>query len=416
MMGTLQFFRSSAAAVGVLGLLGAAPALAADDGVALGPLVVRPSIGVGLVVDSNVYAAPSGAEQLDLGVQVRPEIQLEYPGENFRWDFASHYRFFTYFNLQGNNHNDLRVVTQFGVRTAFDVNRKGKVGFEFSPEVFNTPFARGFANGTEQRFGAYVPLNVHIRPTTAFTISPKATWKYERAYYPELTFGANSITLGNRHEIGGGLGVDWRFFPRSHVVFDSHVGTVQWGQVGNQTNNINWKVWGGVRGDITRKLSLLAMLGYGNIYFGSANSANNLTAAEGLLGKVELGIRPLPTQRIGIGFGRDFQFQYFTDRLVNTQAYVTYKGLFAERVGAKVDFSYVFRNMVGALTRNEHQVSAGAGVDVKILEWLSVGGSYRFAGVVGTNDPNDAGKYLDHRGLVELTFGYKSTFKSAVIQ
>jgi|GEM_PF-1679441 len=406
--------RGAIALCAVVSMAAIAPAFAAEDGLPAGNFVIRPSVRADLVFDSNVYRTAPGTAEMDLGVSVRPEIQILYPGENFRWDLAAYYRFFTFFNLGGTNHENLRVVANFGVRTHFDVNRKGKFGFEFGPEIYNRPFNRGNGEGTERQLGVYTPLRLNIRPTSAFVITPKVGWEWSRVYGPSLALDPSSTVFGNRHQVGGGIALDWRFFPRSHFVFDSDVGTTLWGDAdysglnfAKPENGIYWRVNAGVRGDLSRKLAILAMVGYGNVYF-SGNPAQNLTGIEGLLGKVELALMPAASQRLAIGFSRDFRFAYFANHLEETSAYFKYSGVFADRLTAGADFTYTLRNIVGSLTRLEHQLAAGVALDVAIVRWLHVGGGYRFSTLIPAAGAT-SGNNVDHRIVFGVTVGYKPT-------
>jgi hypothetical protein len=389
-----------------------AGAAAEESGIPLGPLVVKPSLAVDLAFDSNVYRDPStSSPEGDLGLQLVPAIALVYPGENFRWQLDGSYRFFTYFNVGGNNHDDLRVLNNFRLATLFDINRKGKIGLFLNPELYNRPASRGPGDSTDYEAGASVPLRLVLRPTSAFSVVPAFRWAWQHSYFPETPFDLTPFVLGDRHEIAGGLGVDWRFFPRSHLLLDGEVGHVFWSQ---NTETVAatppvpadfWRVWFGLKGDLTRKLSLLARIGYGNVYLGEAARDQNFSGIKGLLGEVELAVRPVQTQRLGVGFRRDFKFQWFANHVSDTQVYFKYNGLFFGRLGANADVSYTYRELVGSVTRNEHQIAAGLGVDVAIVDWFRVGGGYRFSAIPVTN--TGTGEYIDHRVTFGIVLGYK---------
>lgn len=386
-----------------------------ESGLPLGPLVARPSVSVGLIFDSNVYRTQTSPER-DLGLEVSPGFGLTYPGENFRWEFSTYYRFFTYFNAglpEGQTHDDLRQFTMFGVSTSFDVNRLGKAGLWFAPSVLNGPITRGVTDSLEQEFAVTVPLELRLRPTRAFQIDVGAKWLFGHNY---VTLGSPAVTspttIADRHEISGGFGIDWRFFPRSHLVFDGEVGHIFWRNTNSalavdsdRKEPTFWRVSLGLRGDITRKIGYRAMIGYGNSYFPEASGTPNLTGIQGLMGDVEIAFRPVITQRLALGFRRTFGSQYYADRVEDTVAYFQYLGLFAERLEAAADVTYDFRNLVGGTDRSEHQLSAGAGLTGIVTEWFRVGGGYRFTGTVASS--TGSGLYLDHRINVGVTFGYR---------
>ena len=394
-----------------LAILVVRPAAASESGLPLGPLVAKPGVNVTALFDTNVYRDSANPEP-DFGLWVRPYFGVVYPGEDFKFSLDVYYRFFTYFNLGGRNHNVFRRVTDFGAAVGIDAGRRSKVGFSANPEVYNTPAPRGFGDGTEQIVGSNVPLTLHFRPTRAFTINVNGRWNWARAYFSPVLVSLSPAVLGNRHELAGGIGVDWKFFPRSHLVLDGEFGRVLWGQVDpGQTASSQqdpawfWRVWFGIRGDITRKLSLLARIGYGNVHFDPAASTPTLTGLNGLLGQVELAIRPATTQRLAIGFNRDYRFAYYSNRIENTQAYFKYQGLFFQRLQATFDFSWNFRNLVGHITRTEHQWTAGVGLDLMVAEFFHVEAAYRFSAVNPSS--TDVGEYIDNLVTVGFTLGFK---------
>ncbi len=390
------------------------PSNADTGGIPLGPLVVRPGIDINGVFDSNVYRDAVSPEA-DFGLEVTPYLGLVFPGADFRWSLDAYYRFFTYFNLAGRNHNVFRRVTHFGLSTVFDIGRRSKVGLNVAPEFFNNPSPRGFGDGTEQTMGVSVPLKLRFRPTRAFSIGVDGRWTWNRSYFSPVLISPNPTVLGNQHELAGGLSLDWRFFPRSHLLFSGEIGRTIWGPADPnptganfsdlQENSTFWRVYLGLKGDITRKLSFLALIGYGNAYFGQGSTTPKLTGPSGLLGKVEFAIRPVLTQRLAVGFNRDFRFSYYANRVEDTQAYFKYQGLFFQRLTASFDFSWTLRNLVGHVTRTEHQWTAGLGLEVLIAEWFHAGVSYRFSSVNPSS--TNEGEYIDNLVKFGVTIGFK---------
>ncbi|MCO4769242.1 MAG: outer membrane beta-barrel protein [Deltaproteobacteria bacterium] len=394
-----------------LAMLLVRPAVASESGLPLGPLVAKPGVNVSAIFDTNVYRDATNP-QPDFGLWVKPYFGIVYPGDDFRFTLDTYYRFFTYFNLGGTNHNVFRRVTDFGVAAGIDAGRRSKVGFSTNPEVFNAPATRGFGDGTEQNLGANVPIGLHFRPTKAFQINVNARWNWNRAYFSPVLVTLNPVQLGNRHELAGGAGLDWKFFPRSHLLFEGEFGRIMWGRVdGGQSASSQqdpawfWRVWFGIKGDITRKLSLLAQVGYGGVYFDPAAATPSLTGPEGILGRVEFAIRPVTTQRLAFGFSRDYTFAYYASRIENTQAYFKYQGLFFQRLSANFDFSWNYRNLAGHTTRTEHQWTAGLGLDIMVAEFFHVEAGYRFSAVNPSS--TDVGEYIDNTVTLGFTLGFK---------
>ncbi len=410
----------------VLALLFAAPAAAEtgdDSGLSLGQLIAKPSLTVEVIYDSNVYRQQQDPEA-DLGLQAIPKLKLIYPGENFRWELDANYRFFTYFNVAGRKHDVLRDVANFTLGTEFDVNRQGKFGFWFGPYFYNRRGLRGADTDPTQgsdlgyELGVGVPLEFRLRPTSALKFTIDGHWRYIRSYFIATAFDPNPAVLGQPHDVGGGVAVDWKFFPRSHFLFDGDIGHVFQGPFDSDTalhdgpiENTYFRVMLGMKGDVTRKLSMMGMIGYGGIFLGEANREQNLTGIEGLIGRAEIAIRPVLTQRIAFGFERDFYFRYYAYHVTDMKAYVKYKGLIAGRLAIVADFAYIFRDLEGAsggsdgIPRTENQWGAGAGVEVMIAEWFHILAGYRFSAVNPSS--NNVGEYIDNRVNIGFTLGFR---------
>lgn len=419
--------RSVRAWSGVLVLLGlllpSGSLLAEESGLPVGSLVIKPSLSVEAVYDSNVFREQLEPEA-DFGLQVKPGFGLVYPGDNFRWELDAWYRFFTYFNLGANSHDVLRTYTDFGLSTTLEANRKGKFGFVFAPEFSNQRAPRGADTGEgdgsdlAHELSVATPIGFRLRPTKAFLVDLDGGWEWTRAYYPDQVFDASPLVLGNSHDVHGGLGIDWRFFPRSHLLIEGEGGRVFQGEVDEGVvrhapalPGTYWRASLGLFGDVTSKLSLMGVVGYGNIYFGEENQEENLTGVDGLLGRAEIAIRPAVTQRIAFGFKRDFYFRYFANRILDTQAYVKYKGLIGGRLAILSDFSYIYRDLKSddsdarSSTRNEHQWAAGIGVEIMAKEWLHVTARYRFS-AVNPSSTNE-GEYIDNRVNLGFVLGFR---------
>jgi opacity protein-like surface antigen len=407
-----------------MSLAGSAAADTGDDsGLSLGQLIVKPALTVEVIYDSNVFRQQT-SPQADLGVQAVPSLQLIFPGESFRWELDAYYRFFTYFNVAGKNHDVLRDLANFSIGTSFDVNRKGKFGFWFAPSFFNRRGLRGADTEPSQgsdlgyELGVNVPLEFRIRPTQAFQFKIDAHWQYIRAYFTQATFDSNPEVLGQPHDVGGGLSIDWKFFPRSHFLFDGDVGHVFQGPYDEASalhdapiENTYFRLLVGMKGDVTRKLSMMGMIGYGGVFLGEANRDDNLTGIDGLIGRAEIAIRPLLTQRIAFGFSRDFYFKYYAFHITDMQAYVKYKGLIAERLAILASFSYTFRDLEGieggsdGIPRTENQWGAGVGVEITVAEWFHILAGYKFSAVNPSS--NSIGEYIDNRVNIGVTLGFR---------
>lgn len=401
----------------------AIPASAGESGLPVGDLIFKPGVRIGFVYDSNVTAKQIDPEP-DIGIEAQPYLGILYDGENFVWDFNLYYRLLQYanLNLTTTSHNAYGTFTQFGLTSAFDVNRKGKVGFYFAPKVENrlvrtgseaegAPPTAGGQNGSDYALKVALPFEFRLRPTKAVTVTPRFGYELGRYYFPIAPFAPNPAVLAQSHTPGGGLNIDWRFFPRSHLLVELGADYRHW-EEGldarySQIPSVQFRGLAGIRGDITRKLSIMLMGGYGSsITIGE--EANNLVPEGGILGRFEFAIRPITTQRLAFGFNRDFSNPFYARSQVDTRAYFKYKGLWFDRLGTQVDFAYTFRNLFfsdGTTNRDEHQIAAGVLIELMVAEWFHVDAQYRFT-AIPTSTTDDA-EFLDSRVTVGVTFGFK---------
>ncbi len=411
--------RAAVAAV-ALTLLVPASGLAADDGLPLGPLVAKPSIKIEAVYDSNVYREQRSPDA-DLGLTILPKFAFVYPGDNFRWELNAYYRFFTYFNVAGIDHSALRDLASFGLGTTIDANRQGKFGFWTSPEFANRRGRRGADVGVEEGsdlsydLSVAVPIEFRLRPTQAFQIGIDGHWEYVRSYYP--VFDPNAQILGQTHDVGGGMSLDWKFFPRSHLLVDADVGHIFVGPSAAANHdaaveNTHWRAKAGLKGDVTRKLSMMGMIGYGNVYLGQALQAQNLTGLEGLIGTAEIALRPVISQRLALGFNRDFSFHYYAYHITDTQAYFKYKGTIADRLGIGARFVYTYRDIEGdadgsdpGIPRTEHQFLGAANIEVMVAQWFHILAGYQFSAVNPSS--SNVGEYIDNRVNLGVSLGFR---------
>jgi hypothetical protein len=421
----------AALAAFALTLVVAAPAAAADDGIPLGPLVAKPSVRIEAIYDSNVYREQRTPDA-DIGLGVTPRFELIFPGENFRWELEAYYRFFTYFNVGGIDHAPLRDLANFGIGTTVDANRLGKFGFWASPSFANRRGCRGAdrvigggdpnqlarCEGSDLSYEltVRVPIEFRIRPTNAFQIGVDAHWEHIRAYFP--VFNPDPQILGQTHDVGGGLSVDWKFFPRSHFLVDADVGHIFVGPSDPlhhdpAVENTYWRAKVGIKGDVTRKLSMMGMVGYGNVYLGASLRDQNLTGLDGIIGQAEIALRPIISQRLALGFNRDFSFLYYAYHIMDTQVYFKYTGTIADRLGISARVVYTFRDIGGdegegadpGIPRTENQFLAAVNVEVMIAQWFHILAGYQFSAVPRSS--TNAGEYIDNRVNLGVVVGFR---------
>ncbi|MCK6526705.1 outer membrane beta-barrel protein [Myxococcota bacterium] len=429
-------------------LASGAPAFAqeaADDDVGLrvGAARFQPGISLTTIYDSNVYRSDS-TKEWDFIQVVAPRLRFVYPGADNYFLVGAQYHLRKYFGLGTGEddeigHRDLDTYDNFGVDLRVDGNRRGKVSPTFNllvrnrAQVLDSAEWPALADSNMYHFGLGADLGVRIRPRSAFSITPGLA--YELADHRTGTTGTRE-RWATGHDVTGRLGVEWRFLPKTALRLDFEVGGLSWSfrptdnaelqqliveasQVDPEAARLldltlydsqHWRLWFGLQGRFSRKLAVQALFGYANVYFPDdpntsvPESRAQLTGADGILGRVQVHLRPADTQIFTIGFVRDYEYTYFSNYYISSSPYVRYQGIFGGRVDARASASYSYREIFGDISRTDHQVDALAGVGVRVTSWFEPWLEYTLLAVPKSTDENVS--FATHTAQIRLELGF----------
>lgn len=407
------------------------PALAQDEpsqeGIRIGDSRLQPGIDVGTAFDSNVYRTETDAEW-DLVQLISPRLRWLYPGADTYFLVGAQYHLRKYWGLGVDEddeigHTDLDIYDNFTLRLRLDANRRGKVNPVVSADLHKQSQALDSAQwpflpeSLMHHFVADTKVGVKLKPRSALILTPGIYYSLDD--HRTGTTGARE-RWATGHEVTGLLDVEWRFFPKTSLLLNLEVGGLAWSfrptdnpelQEAileaslvdedaaqlldlNLYDSVHWRTWFGVQGRFSRKLSIQALFGYANIYFpddpnaGQPGSRAQLTGADGILGRLQVHLRPTQSQLITVGFLRDYRYTYFSNYYLSTSPYLRYQGIFADRIDANATISYAYREIFGDISRTDHQIDVRAGVGVRVRKWLEPWLEYSLLAIPKSSDPD----------------------------
>ncbi len=397
----------------------------------------QPGIEIGASYDSNVYRSESNGEG-DLVLRVEPHLRYILRSENADFEVYGEYHLKQYTGVAVDHqndsvgHKDLNVYANYLAGLDLVTRPKGQFSFLFGDKL--SRLSREFDNVDlpQFRYSLMDSLNnkAHIgvegRPGTSLRI--RGTFNIDLARYTGANaqgFGESSDRrlYGQAFDFYGNIEVGWKFFPKTQAMLIADFGHIMWEPdlqdsftvAGcdeslcsmNQYDSDHWRVWLGVQGKISRKLALQGLFGYGNAYFPNSSEGvgGNLRGADGILGKVQLHWNPALTQKITIGFLRDYRFLYFSNYYITTSPYVRYRGQIAGFILPTAEFKYLYRTIAGDVDRTDHEIKARAGVDFQIRDFFSVGVDYTYWSIVASSDGSEP-TFSDHMIGLTIELGY----------
>jgi hypothetical protein len=291
---------------------------------------------------------------------------------------------------------DFRLKTALSFREYFSSNAavKAQRALELDAGLLLALFPYGvlsfdlvddFARTVQPRYGEVVG-NISRdtnRATAKFKLTPGGgRLQFALAYSMNLdVFEDADLSGANRlfHEIA--FNAKWKILPKTAIALDvteqiydyynpfSNAGL-------RKSESMPLRIYLGLLGLITPMLSVQAKVGYGNGFYDSGTSYNNV------LGVLELGFQFGPLAKLKLGYEHLFAdailSNYYTDELI----YLGYDQVIASRFVLFARGEYRYRQYQGlaaalqATQLKQHVVTLSLGADYQIKDWIYVGLGY----------------------------------------
>lgn len=220
----------------------------------------------------------------------------------------------------------------------------------------------------------------------------------------------------------------WRFYPMTYAFLESTLAMSSYtnplpsaaGQVGNFVDGMPFKVYAGLSGYVTEKLSLLLRAGYGNSLLDSGEQFSSF------IGMAQVSWRFGPNTILHVGFARDFDIAPLGGYVEYMRPYVEFTQRLGELVDLDVDLAYDIRSY-GAWTpaalasgdlptasdtnRAEGMLRGGVLLDFDVTRLLGATVGYRYESIVSDYAITSSGiqnftAYDDHRIFASLNLRY----------
>lgn len=469
---TVKLQRSLAGLVG-MGVL-AAPALAAPgDGIVIGDAKITPSLATGFEYHTNVYLSEGtfesgqGTPEVPAFVYyLTPRIgaSVDAPKITLGADLGYSLRAFIDTDTTDDFHpSNLNQFTNVDGSLKLDLFPHGRYGLNLEDkltrgatpaETPEDPTDSTVIHTKNDLYGGVV-----ARPGSALELRLRGHLQTDAYNLPaELTVDSVEQATTYDAKVAGGptLDVGWKFLPKTQLALTGGVDWNNWDhallanfspQVEGSTvgdwigkpDSVAWRAKLGVKGQITPKVAVIAMLGYGQAYYDeqsvlddassvglSATSselaynadgtgedfARDLTAfSEGFLVDLQAGYAPFEGQKFVGGYRKDFLDTVFSNYVLYNYLYVRYTGTFVRKLNLGAELGYRIDAYHGDIARTDQSVVAKASGTWQFTPWFSTGIQGGWSRRACMDSECENGQYYtiqydDFYGQLGVTFKY----------
>ncbi|MGC6493203.1 MAG: hypothetical protein ACON5B_10235 [Myxococcota bacterium] len=396
----------------------------AGDHIRLGATTIVPGVSLGFEGRSNAYLAagefitgqPRDRVTPALNLYLAPELGLKTATPQFLFKFDAKYELRKY--IVPTRTSNLDRFNDFRVGISLDALRQSVVGFDLKSTVVNrnqnsdNPFFNS-ALLTQLRTDNRLRLNFRVGPDLVFSAGGRLDWQNYQIPGVSAQRGFNS-----RSTYGATFDAKWNFFPRTAGVieasylqhrwrsnwlstsdaFGSMSGPGTYGDFLALPDSDHVKVMTGIRGRFTKRLVLVAMLGYGwGNYLpesvtaeagrdsGEADPASvgfdadvkGLDALLVLL-KAEADFGFLEErkwgQRLTAMYRKDFQDSFFVNYVEQNHVLAVLDSRWAPMVTTNIKAGVRFEGYKGetSAARRDVFLTVDARSDIEVLPWMSI--------------------------------------------
>ncbi|MFT4627793.1 MAG: hypothetical protein ACI8PZ_006480 [Myxococcota bacterium] len=317
--------------------------------------VVTPSLGVGFDYRTNVYrseSAPSSAGSLT----ITPGLDIGVKSDQVRWRLFGNWVGRKFLFVQANEAippaepgtrvANLDRFNQFAVGTSLDVFSEEPVGIVLDDratlqnnnadaDLAKAPFTTQIRNRLQGG------LRVSPGPALDLVLGGHHAFDEFRTPGPE-----GQQSFNTRNTFGPDLNVEWRFFPRTALVFNLEYSAVRWrdsvvladsgdsigtfqGEVA-LPNSSQVKARTGIEGQFTEKVYFDFLVGYGIATYDEASAetvkidgaiGEDVRGLDGLLIATEARYQFVEKANLKLGYRKDFLDSFFTNYVAYHYAY-----------------------------------------------------------------------------------------------
>jgi hypothetical protein len=334
-----------------------------------GNALLKPSLDVGMEYRTNVLQKPSDAVG-GPNIFLQPGFDVETKTADTHFTLTSLYTLRKYFQ------EDLTRAdryTDFDLGASVNVMRSSVIGFRLNDRATLRNDNNLVALHSNLHNG--LATQMAIRPGPVLELRVGGLWDYDRYMVPSSGLGqsdGSSSLLSQRNTVGPTFEAEWRFFPRTAFILDSSYSYYFWtnesaGQ--SNTNTRQGRIRAGLRGRLTERLVISALLGYGG---GKYTDTVKISGLTGLLAEAQVKYSFNKKHQLAVGYQKNFQDVYFSDFVSFNRVYSRYHGEFSPRFAADLVVYANFDEYKGAVTRSDLFLDTSLNLVFKANKWVSV--------------------------------------------
>ncbi len=396
-MASLLEASSAARRAGLAALLGWAGVAQAQPGdhIRFGQSSLAPSLAMGVAFESNPYRSASAGVP-SAHFSLIPGAKLTTRAPDVHVDLGARYLLQKYFRREQSN---LDRFSNFDLNGRVHLFPSGRLGILLADDA-------SLRSRNTERPGARIAYYNHFRNHAlgglviaagpVMRLIPTGSWTVDR--YAIGAFGGESglLPFNERHAFGPHLRAEWDFFPMTALVVEGGATWQRYAENWAPTNNpgsdlgsfiglpdsLSWRARAGLEGRLTKRIVVVASLGYGQSRYDEASVEEaggdptgveaDLVDARGILAKVQLGWALGPGQEIKVGYQRDFADSWFSNFLVYDEVYVGAGLRVGTRVGLDAMAKLRFEEYVGAVERDDVFIRGHLGGAWFLRDWASL--------------------------------------------
>jgi hypothetical protein len=368
----------------VISLVAQVGVAATDSGLQAGNLKISPGLTINGGYDTNVFSSSTEAgESGGPSVFFQPFLGLETSNTDL-FDVSLN----TSLGWRQYVAEDESISGQSGLSANaganLSINRRGMVSLTLSEQLQrsnDTPSSPGDEPFNRLTNRAGVVVGVHPGVFQHFLGYEFAFFDFSLA--EDLNRTEHSFSLNNY----------WQFLPQTVLLLNGSYGMVgyesptsaSFGGVKQNIESTPVRLEGGLRGSLTRRVSLTALGGYGMSLHSAGDSYNNFLADGRLnysFGDVQM------KNRVFVGYKRGFEDSTIASFATFDRPYVGYdQSLNDGQVKASLLGELTLRSYTGLATGpglpaavNDKLLRLVADISLDLTRWWSVGGGYAFSG------------------------------------
>ena len=406
-------------------LLAASPASAAPgEHIRVGGGELAPSVATGVEYHTNAFLADGVINQTTPGLSWRtqPRLSADFASESNELHLGTGWNFKKYVDTtpdDGFNVTNLDRFADADAQLNLSAFKKRRIGLRLDErfDSQSSPASLETAENTDANIGMLsndLRAGLAVRPGSALEIGLLGMYGVDRYTVPDALTTDGNANLNNRSNYGPLVDMKWRFLPKTAVTFRGSANWLTWdnnlvaalgsggtyGTFIGKPDAFKWQAMGGLRGNLSQRLAVVAELGYGQMTYDEqtvVDAAASLGAAAvaevsdtggfgtDLSGLDGLSVNTMVTYAVGamskerghtltLGYRKDFQDAFFTNYSAYHDLNFRYDGKL-NKLGVLTDATWRLDSYQGEIVRADNTLKLKAGVSWKARDWVSLTGT-----------------------------------------